>query len=73
MILFSKQNSRISRVSWVLKPSQISTRCLPFALAFVSGSKIRRSHSRLIFESVYPDSEYAYCHLGVRNVVQLLR
>jgi hypothetical protein len=31
------------------------------------------SHSKLILESVYPESEHAYCHPGVGNVVQLLR
>jgi hypothetical protein len=31
------------------------------------------SHSKLILELVYPELEYIYCHLGVGNVVQLLR
>jgi hypothetical protein len=72
-MLFSKQNSRISRVSCEPKPSQICTRDFPFACSLVSESNIRFSHSRLIFESVYPDSLHAYCHPGVWKVVQLLR
>jgi len=72
-ILFSKQNSKISRVSCVPKPSQIKMRGLLLARSLVSGSNIRLSHSKLILESVYPESEYAYCHPGVGNVVQLLR
>jgi hypothetical protein len=72
-MLFSKQNSRISRVSWLPKPSQISTRGLPHARSLVWGSKIRFSHSKLILESLYPDALHAYCQPGVSYVVQLLR
>ena len=68
-ILFSKQNSKISRVSCVPKPSQSKTRGLSLARSLVSGSHVRLSHSKLILKSVYPESEYAYCHLGVGNVV----
>lgn len=72
-MLFAKQNSRISRVLCVLKPSKISTRGLLLARSLVSGSNTRVSHCRLMYESVYPVSEQAYCYLGVENVVQLLR
>lgn len=72
-MLFSKQNSRISRLSWLPNPSQISTCSLLFARSLVWGSKIRFSHSKLILELIYPDSVHAYCHPGVSNVVQLLR
>jgi len=72
MMLFSKQYSNISRVSCVPKPSQINARGFWLARSLVSGSKIRLSHSKLILESVYPDSEHAYCHPGVGKVVQLL-
>jgi hypothetical protein len=73
MIWFSKQNSKISRVSCVPKLSQISTYSFLLARSLVSGSNIRFSYSKLILESVYPDSEMAYCYPGVENVVQLLQ
>lgn len=59
MMLFSKQNSKASRVSSVPKLSQISTRGFWLACLLVWGSNTRLSHSKLILESVYPDSEHA--------------
>jgi hypothetical protein len=73
MILFAKQCSRISRVSYVPKPSQISTQGRPLARALVLESNIRLSHYKLMLESIYPDSLHAYCHPGVENIIQLLR
>ena len=54
MMLFLKQNSKISRVSSVLKPSHIRTRGFPLASSLVWGLKTRLSHSKLIFKSLYP-------------------
>ena len=68
-MLFAKQNFKILRVLCVPKLSQIKTRGLLFARSLVSGSNIRLSYSKLILESVYLESEYAYCYLRVRNVV----
>ena len=49
----------IIRVSCVPKLSQIKTRSLLLARSFVSGSNICFSHSKLIIELVYPESEHA--------------
>lgn len=46
-MLLVKQCSRISSVSCVPKPSQISKRGLPFARCLVCGSNTRASHSKL--------------------------
>src|SRR5437016_4241813 len=73
MMLFSKQDSKTSRLSCVPKPSQISIRGFPLARAVVWGSNTRLSHSKLIKESVYPDSKYAKCQPGVGYVVQFAR
>src|SRR5437667_163725 len=55
------------------KPSHISIRGFPLARAFFWGSNTRLSHSKLIMESVYPDSEYVKYQPGVGYVVQLAR
>ena len=72
-MLFSKQNSKASRVSCVPKPLQISTCGFWLACPLVWGLNTRLSHSKLILELVYLDSEHAQCYLGVGNVVQLLQ
>ena len=72
-MLLLKQNSRISSVSCVPKPLQISIRGFWLARSLVWGSNTRFSHSELILESLYPLSGCGNCHPGVEYVVQLLR
>src|SRR5688572_27186248 len=72
-MLVVKQNSGISRVSCVLEPSQISTCGWLLARSLVSGSNMRWSHCKLMYESVYPVLEHTYCHLGIGKVVELFR
>lgn len=72
-MLCSKQNSRISSVSWLSKPSQIKTYGLSLANSLVWRSKTRLSHFKLILELLYLFSEYAKCQSEVSYAVQLLR
>ena len=56
-ILFLEQNSKISRVLYVLKLLQIKMHGLLLACSLVLGLNIHLSHSKLILELVYLDSK----------------